>query len=671
MIQPASNLRYSPTSRWMSTNAEPASSSAASQEVPEIDPQQVLESGSRFSTLRARNLVENLGPRQLSLAQNAEGRFDLKLNQPAIKTVVLSGGGAKGTAFPGVLQALQQRGVLEQVDKVYGASAGAISAALLASGMAVEDFTETTNQLDFVALMHGQLDPSAPEGYTTGVSHPWLSKLPLLGETLGKLGSNGVPLEQTVRQLARTGLQSRISEWLQQNSQPSEAKDRVLALQNRLQQGEGVTFGMLREAHQLIPQVKEFYCSVVRKDQPAQLMMFSAESTPELDIGRAARASAGLPVAFSPIEVATLFDVQGDQPVKFIDGGALLNTPSPSVIDADGLTDPVPHPDQLIVQFESVPVDRSATGLKDKLIEQMLGLEMWAADHYMNKQLETPALRGQVLTLPLQMESKDYRSATSDFGITVEERTLLQQHASQATLQHLDLRASDKISVRFDSLEQCYLALDLQDLQLLAQQQVEGATSALQLRQKMDAAVDELADAINRQSERLNPNNRGIRAALDAMDKLAAEPLSILTSGERNAAVEQRQGRLDYLARRLNRADQPALQRWLSIPLGPGKKNQVERAARDLQAQSSIKTIGHRLQRELIQPALLIYKERPENVQLFKQIEQQVAKATSRQDLSSALQRVLDEYQASSSLLPLSSSARWVLDQAAALQAAL
>lgn len=671
MIQPASNLRYAPTSRWMSANTETPSSEAPSQAAPEIDPQQSLEGGSPFSSLRARTLIGSLGERQISLVQNAEGRFELRLNPPALKTVVLSGGGAKGTAFPGVLQALQQRGVLDNVDQVYGASAGAISAALLAAGIAVEDFTETTNQLDFVALMHGEIDPSAPDGYISGVSHPWLSKIPLLGDTLGKIGSNGVPLEQTVRQLARSSLASRLSQWLQQNPQSSVAKDRVLALQQRLQQGEGVTFAMLREAHQLIPQVKEFSCSVVRKDQPAQLMMFSADTTPELDIGRAARASAGLPVAFSPIEVATLFDVEGAEPVQFIDGGALLNTPSPSVIDGDGLAPPIPQPDQLIVQFESVPVDRTATGLKDKLIEQMLGLEMWASDHYMNKQLESPALRNQVLTLPLQMESKDYRSATSDFGISVEERTLLQQHAAQATLQHLDQRAAEQISVTFDTLEQCYLALDLPELQLLAQQQVEGAAATLQLRLQMDAAVDDLAAAIKRQPDRLNPNNRAIRAALDMMDKLAAGSVSALPPGSVDAARAQRQGRLDYLARRLNRAGQPELQRWLSTRLGPGRTTQTERAARELEAQVSVKTIGHRLQRELIQPALLIYKEQPGNIQLFKRIEQQVASASSRQDLGRALQQVLDEYQPSGSLLPLRSSARWVLEQAGALLAAL
>ncbi|MFJ1268101.1 patatin-like phospholipase family protein [Legionella lytica] len=70
--------------------------------------------------------------------------------------LVCSGGGAKGIAYMGMLKALQERGYLEQLTHVSGASAGAMTASLIAVGMNPEDMTKLVNELDIKKLLDVQ-----------------------------------------------------------------------------------------------------------------------------------------------------------------------------------------------------------------------------------------------------------------------------------------------------------------------------------------------------------------------------------------------------------------------------------------------------------------------------------------------------------------------------------
>ena len=55
-------------------------------------------------------------------------------NQP-FKCAVFSGGGAKGNIYSGVHESLSDSGVLEGLEAVAGSSAGAITAAVIATGI--------------------------------------------------------------------------------------------------------------------------------------------------------------------------------------------------------------------------------------------------------------------------------------------------------------------------------------------------------------------------------------------------------------------------------------------------------------------------------------------------------------------------------------------------------
>lgn len=78
-------------------------------------------------------LNRSLKGQNYTLSQNIEGHYVLI---PKIhKGLVLSGGGAKGIAYVGMIEAMEARGDLSQITHIAGASAGAMTASLIAIGM--------------------------------------------------------------------------------------------------------------------------------------------------------------------------------------------------------------------------------------------------------------------------------------------------------------------------------------------------------------------------------------------------------------------------------------------------------------------------------------------------------------------------------------------------------
>ena len=69
--------------------------------------------------------------------------------------LVFEGGGVKGIAYAGALQVLQTAGILAGVTAFAGTSAGAITAALAASGHTAEELTETMLSLDLTQFEDG------------------------------------------------------------------------------------------------------------------------------------------------------------------------------------------------------------------------------------------------------------------------------------------------------------------------------------------------------------------------------------------------------------------------------------------------------------------------------------------------------------------------------------
>lgn len=69
------------------------------------------------------------------------------------KNLVFEGGGVKGIAYVGAMQILEDKGILSQIERVGGTSAGAINATLVALGFTNEEQRSVLNKLDFNDFM--------------------------------------------------------------------------------------------------------------------------------------------------------------------------------------------------------------------------------------------------------------------------------------------------------------------------------------------------------------------------------------------------------------------------------------------------------------------------------------------------------------------------------------
>ena len=74
----------------------------------------------------------------------------------AYRNLVMEGGGVRGIAYGGALQELEKQGVLQNIQRVGGTSAGAIQAALLAVGYSADEIIDVINRTPVQRLNDGQ-----------------------------------------------------------------------------------------------------------------------------------------------------------------------------------------------------------------------------------------------------------------------------------------------------------------------------------------------------------------------------------------------------------------------------------------------------------------------------------------------------------------------------------
>ena len=190
-----------------------------------------------------------------------------------IEALIFEGGGVKGSAYAGVTEVLESNGVLANVKRVAGASAGAITASLIATGAGNKGLHKSVIQTNF---------------------HDFITD------------RGGVFLEAG-RFLKKFGLHS------------GEAFVDILRTQIAENCGNAdITFQQLAELSSgEHSEAKELYV-VASNLSRLRAQVFSHYNTPNLEIWKAVRASIGIPFIFEPTKI------NGD---LFIDGGLTWNFP--------------------------------------------------------------------------------------------------------------------------------------------------------------------------------------------------------------------------------------------------------------------------------------------------------------------------------------------------------
>lgn len=305
-----------------------------------------------------------------------------------IDFLAFSGGGAKGVIYAGVVEALEHEKILHNIKAVAGSSAGAITAACVATGITSEAFTEISGTTNMKGLLG--------KGFLINKDGKPLYEL--LQRTVLR-NISGFLSENNIKELCATRLEILTSE-----SEEFYAKERVLlerqaaissrkaeilknqadhvmdddkkpaakeleelklaevdiaedieimrgrnveikgwmsALQDiALNQSEGwkdlrdrcankgkIYFRDLALMRAIDPtRFKDLVVTAVRRDN-ADLTIFSPHTTPDVEIALACRASASIPLVFEPVEIEVM--VNGKKEKKqFIDGGYRDNIPT-------------------------------------------------------------------------------------------------------------------------------------------------------------------------------------------------------------------------------------------------------------------------------------------------------------------------------------------------------
>ena len=584
-------------------------------------------------------LVKGVGERNLSIYRHSDGRVEVVLSPPPPAHLVLSGGGAKGIAFPGMVQALEEADKLKGVKVVSGSSAGAISAALLASGMDAKAFTQLSNNLDLPSLLNSKDPVTAWWQEASSQIGKFVGKVPgpagnisqLLLTLLPRLQTDGQQLEDLIRNESRKSVLAHIAGMPAANRPPE-----VTEIADRLSAGAGPTFRDLEILSRHIPAIKQLNITGTGMfDGRPQLVVFNASLTPDMDIARAALISGALPGLFkSPSEQGHGFQAASEV-TAFQDGGLLLNTPAPGIIERSFPESPLGKDEALIVKFESdkPSAPPKSGGFFSYLADTFTGTPHTAAESYQDDRLK--AYSEQTVTLPLNSDKGDYRGllgGTVNFTMTSEQKQHLQAQARQAVSGHLQKRELERERHEFPSLNDAVMAMDDQMLASVQDELQKDPAGAEALRFRKDA------------QQALKALDRAIAEANQSDASLVMTPK--IASALRNLdALARRPEDIEWLGKRLNAPGQRNFQQLLQVGNGSGLSKVLSRAVTEMQKRD-IGVKAANFIREVIYPSLYRPGQPAANVELLQRAVRDLGEATTPAEFNRVLDGIVKHYRA-------------------------
>ena len=266
----------------------------------------------------------------VSTRQNNQSLEELIVaqNQP-FKYAAFSGGGAKGNIYSGVHETMANSGVLDGLEAIAGSSAGAITAAVIATGISIEDFKKLSQETNLPNLLG--------KGFIVnkdGKPLYQLIKNTTSSNILKYFEANDI---MEVCNRRKNVLELEINKLLEKSDPKDleeieslkEKKSRLEAIishggqelydiQERIKSNGTVYFRDLDIMHLIDPaKFKDLVVTAVEKET-GELTIFDARKTPYVEIALATRASASIPIVFEPVEI--------DGKV-YVDGGYRDNIP--------------------------------------------------------------------------------------------------------------------------------------------------------------------------------------------------------------------------------------------------------------------------------------------------------------------------------------------------------
>lgn len=397
------------------------------------------------------------------------GRMDgytLVRRAPQIENLVLRGGGAKGVGNPPALVEMERAGLLSGLELVVGTSAGALTAAVLASGMSATELKTFTDGLDMGSLK------GKPEHYAT--------KYPTVGVSLTGFHA-GKALETIDRQTAgsvagylnaewaKPAFQQRLTQ-LRTEGKLSEADCRRLdALRTQNydtdRTAQMITFHDLEILHRIEPGKFKQLTLTGWDSTHGTETYFRAASHPNMPVAVAARISMSIPVFFASVQYAP----PGERHRSWADGGIGSNMPTEAVY----------------VQRRGVDVEETAA--RTMLMTFDEGGRAYTVLHGPKDQREKKAdflesvLSGNpLLTQTQNADRKKIHDAgpnafvvfhgdigTLDMGASQERVAAAQAMSQLKTLEMIEQRMDQAYAVQTDSLEEAVVMMSPSDKQAI------------------------------------------------------------------------------------------------------------------------------------------------------------------------------------------------------------
>jgi len=576
---------------------------------------------------------------------------------PRFGSFVTPGGGGKGAALPGAVAALQESGVLKNAKVLNGASVGSMTAALVAAGISAEDFAKMGN------------DPRAGEAISEGRGGPGLLvKGALLGMPL-----SGQGLEVMMRQKIGESVVKQIKNFRKTQALDEETAKTLETLETKatlcqIGLAGGVTFGDLRTLSKIIPDIKELNISGtymadnssgrMEKNGKPQLAMFTAGTTPELDIAKAVHASAALPPVFAPVEIPLPSGVTA----RFEDGGVMNNAPTSDLVGAQRSLDPMPTAGKITFVFEGeddvIQQGPNAVPPTRKRVNDFFSGAPDSAAEYAKKRAlaERP---DEVVRVPLKFRMpaanggqgalKDFSTLTGgtlNMNMPVEDKLILQKQTNAATKDYLAERDKPKTTT-FGSVSQMLSSVSDADLAVMAKAGFADAQAEMAFRSDVTDAIDALDTLVE----------EGVKAADfqgDSELRWVFDALSQYANGN--------QDRVAYVARELNRSCRFDPLMKLAESHGDQRLDVVQ-AGVAVQVGLNVQSRAKEVSRELLHPKMMTTEMTvADGGELLRRVDDVLRTATTEEKFDEAIGALIAFFEKKSDILGLSGHKKFVAE---------
>jgi len=212
--------------------------------------------------------------------------FCFAQNKYEYKNLVLECGGIRGMAYAGVFSVLEEKGILQTIEKVAGTSAGSIAGMMVSIGYNATEIDSVMMELPLQRFNDGK----------GGVVGKYRRFRKGFGIYKGKV----------------------FEKWLQ-------------GLVEHKTGNPLLTFEQLHQLHLKDNYYKDFYCTGTNLSKQ-RLEIFSHQHTPQMPLAQAIRISSGIPFYFEPVALDNqLQKIKKSDTVSFVnyyvDGGMLSNYP--------------------------------------------------------------------------------------------------------------------------------------------------------------------------------------------------------------------------------------------------------------------------------------------------------------------------------------------------------